>query len=83
MGSGGKHEEEVKAFAKDNGLETCCNWLDRTSHIAIWKVFGDALVQGGKRFDWLLLSIWQLRRMIDAIPTLVDDGIRWSVGGNG
>ena len=76
----GEEEEEVKAFAKENGLElVVTGWTDEPySYLKVfdvamllsrWEGFGLAVV------EYMAAEKNVVATKIDAIPTLVDDGI--------
>lgn len=75
----GEEEEEVKAFAKENGLElVVTGWTDEPSYLKVfdvamllsrWEGFGLAIV------EYMAAEKNVVATKIDAIPTLVDDGI--------
>lgn len=76
----GEEEEEVKAFAKENGLElVITGWTDEPySYLKVfdvalllsrWEGFGLAVV------EYMAAEKNVVATKIDAIPTLVDDGI--------
>lgn len=76
----GEEEEEVKAFSKENGLElVVTGWTDEPySYLKVfdvamllsrWEGFGLAVV------EYMAAEKNVVATKIDAIPTLVDDGI--------
>lgn len=76
----GEEEEEVKAFAKENGLElVVTGWTDEPySYLKVfdvamllsrWEGFGLAVV------EYMAAEKNVVATKIDAIPTLIDDGI--------
>lgn len=76
----GEEEEEVKAFAKENGLELIVTgWTDEPySYLKVfdvamllsrWEGFGLAVV------EYMAAEKNVVATKIDAIPTLVDDGV--------
>lgn len=76
----GEEEEEVKAFAKENGLElVVTGWTDEPySYLKVfdvamllsrWEGFGLAVV------EYMAAEKNVVATKIDAIPTLVDDGV--------